>query len=391
MADTSLQNDVVALVREFVGIPSVNPQLADDAAIAGEHRMAHHLSSWLDRRGFLSRFVEKTPGRPNLVATYPCSNPRRRLIIEAHLDTQGIHGMTVPPFGGEIRDGRIFGRGACDMKGPMAAALVNLTKERMERLAAAGVEVIFIAAIGEETGNIGALELVRDGVGADEILVLEPTDLHVVHAHKGAFWFEVEVKGIAAHGSNPDKGLSAICAMTKVIALVQSQTAAVEIENPVLGRATANIGKIHGGTSINIVPETCVIQVDRRTVPGEDSGQIISRLKEALAVMKQAGDLADFDVRIIKEGKPFETNADSRLVNRLCESCAGLGVTPVTEGAAWYSDAGPFAATCREVAVFGPGSIRQAHTADEFIEIDELVKGAQIIGDFLDRLAQEMQ
>jgi acetylornithine deacetylase/succinyl-diaminopimelate desuccinylase family protein len=384
-------NDLVDLTRKLVSINSVNPLLTDDPALAGEKQLAGYLAGLLAGHGFRCALQERTAGRPNLVATYPCSNPRRRLIIEAHLDTQGIHGMTVPPFGGELREGRIYGRGACDMKGPMAAALVNLTKERMERLAAAGVEIVFIAAIGEETGNIGALELVRDGVGADEILVLEPTDLHVVHAHKGAFWFEVEVKGVAAHGSNPDKGLSAIRAMAKVIDVVQAQTDAVAITNPVLGRATANIGKIHGGTSINIVPETCVIQVDRRTVPGEDSGEIISRLKEALAVMKQDGELADFDVRTIKEGKPFETNADSRLVNRLCAACAGQGVAPVTEGAAWYSDAGPFAATCREVAVFGPGSIRQAHTADEFIEIDELVKGAQIIGDFLDRLAREMQ
>lgn len=391
MENTIHSSPVVDLARKLVAIPSVNPLLAGgDASIAGEHRLAAFLRDDLTARGFDVQLMEITPGRPNLIARAGAAQPRRRVIIEAHLDTQGIQGMTVPAFDGEIRDGRLYGRGACDMKGPMAAALVNLNPDLLARWTRAGVALTFIGAIGEETGNIGALELVKQGIGADEILVLEPTDLHIVHAHKGAFWFEIEAKGLAAHGSNPDKGISAITGLGKVITLLQRQTDNARLFNELLGRPTVNFGMIQGGTSINIVPERCTVQVDRRTVPGETSDAILAKLRDGIKRLVKDGQLTDATVRVIKEGKPFETTADTRLVKRLGAACAGRGVTPVTEGAAWYSDAGPFSATCREVAVFGPGSIKQAHTADEFIEISELEKGAQIIGDFLDRLAEEV-
>ena len=389
MSDAQHIHEVVSLARKLVSIPSVNPVLADDPSISGEHRLAEFIGEFLRLRGFRVDFHEAMRGRPNVVGTYGPDHAKRRLIIEAHLDTQGIHGMTVPPFEAIIKDGRIYGRGACDMKGPMAAAMVNLTPAMLRQLADAGVQLVFIAAIGEETGNLGALELVDADIGADEILVLEPTDLHVVHAHKGAFWFEVEVKGLAAHGSNPDKGISAIQGMSRVIDMLYRQTSEVALRNQLLGRSTVNVGIIRGGTSINIVPERCVIEVDRRTLPGEDSDDILKRVRDGIAGLIAEGHLVHGDVRRIKEGVPFETTADSALVRRLCRACSDHSVTPVTEGVAWYSDAGPFSKTCREVAVFGPGSIRQAHTADEYIEISELITGAGILQAFLNHTARE--
>jgi len=389
MNHTAQNDDVVSLARKLVSIPSVNPVLSDDPSISGEHRLADFVGNYLDQRGFNVTRHEAIRGRPNIVGVFGPATPRRRLMIEAHLDTQGIHGMTVPPFEGVIKDGRLYGRGACDMKGPMAAAMINLTKECLKQLSDAGVQLTFAAAIGEETGNLGAIEMTDLDIGADELLVLEPTDLHVVHAHKGAFWFEVEVKGLAAHGSNPDKGVSAIRGMSKVIELLHQQTSDVPIVNALLGRASVNVGIIRGGSSINIVPERCVIEVDRRTVPGEDSNHILARLREGIAALVKEGHIRQGEVRRIKEGVPFETTANSQLVKRLCGACSDHQVEPVTEGAAWYSDAGPFSRTCREVAVFGPGSIRQAHTADEFIEISELQTGADIINSFLLRTARE--
>lgn len=389
MIEPQHNHEVVQLARKLVSIPSVNPVLADDPSISGEHRMAEYLAEYLRQRGFRVDFHESMRGRPNVVGTYGPSSPKRRIIIEAHLDTQGIHGMTVPPFEGVIQDGRLYGRGACDMKGPMAAALVNLNAANLQALSSAGVQLVFIGAIGEETGNLGALELVDEGIGADEILVLEPTDLHIVHAHKGAFWFEVEVLGLAAHGSNPDKGLSAIQGMSRVIDLIYRQTAEVALRNELLGRATVNVGIIRGGTSINIVPERCVIEVDRRTLPGERSDEIIARVRAGIQELVAAGHIRGGDVRRIKEGVPFATTADSPLVRRLGRACADHRVDAVTEGAAWYSDAGPFSRTCRDVAVFGPGSIRQAHTADEFIEIAELIRGADILHSLLLHTARE--
>jgi acetylornithine deacetylase/succinyl-diaminopimelate desuccinylase-like protein len=300
--------------------------------------------------------------------------------------------MTVPPFEGGIRDGKLYGRGACDTKGPMAAALCALDKPTLDAMAGAGVQVIYVGAMGEEKGNLGAEELVELGVGADEALILEPTDLNVVHAHKGALWFEIEVEGLAAHGSNPGLGLSAIRGMTKVIERIEHlvDTEAKTHVHPLLGRPTVNIGLIRGGSSINIVPDRCVIEVDRRILPDDSSEKIMGQVRQELDALKAKGAFGAWRIRKIKDGIPFETTAESALVKRLLESCVGAGVPSRAEGAGWYSDAGPFSRTCKEVAVFGPGSIRQAHTADEFIELSSLESGTKILRNFFQSLGSSV-
>lgn len=388
MADEGL----VQLLRELVAIPSVNPALTEDPAIGTEAPLARALVALLKNKGFRTEWHEITPGRPNVVGRFGPANPRRSLLIESHLDTQGIHGMTVPPFGGELRDGRLYGRGACDTKGPMAAALWALTPEVLRALATAGVQLIYVGTVGEEKANVGAEQLVALGVGADEALILEPTELAIVHAHKGTLWYEVELRGKAAHGSNPHLGVNAVNAMARVIADIEGevQRAAARHHDPVLGAPTVNIGLIRGGSSINIVPDRCVIEVDRRTIPGEDNETILREIRVGLEHLESAGAITGWELKRIKEGTPFATPANTRLVQRLSAACRSRGAEGRTEGAAWYSDAGPFARTCREVAVFGPGSIRQAHTADEYIELASLQQGYEILRQFLFDVAAEM-
>ncbi len=380
---------VVELLQRLVSISSVNPALTDDPSIGGEARMADYLAGHLDKLGFKVEWHEATGGRPNVVGRFGPDKPRRSFLLESHLDTQGIHQMTVPPFDGEVRGGRLYGRGACDTKGPMAAALVALEPATLERLAGADIQVVYVGAMGEEKGNIGAEELVEAGVGADEAIVLEPTDLNIVHAHKGALWFEVEVEGLAAHGSNPTLGVNAIRGMAKAIDLIVAATekAAALRTHALLGQATVNIGVIRGGSSINIVPDRCVIQVDRRTLPGDHHDRIIREIGDGLEGLKSAGHFKAWHVRKIKEGHPFETTASSGLVRGMLAACNSIGVKSEALGAAWYSDAGPFSRTCKEIAVFGPGSIKQAHTVDEFIELEELEKGAAILSAYLKGLA----
>lgn len=384
---------VVELLRTLVSIPSVNPMLAEDPAIGTEQPLARFLAGYLEERGFQVDWIEPIPGRPNVVGRFGPTSPRRTILVESHLDTQGIHGMVVPPFAGEVREGQLYGRGACDTKGPMAAALLALSPEVLHRLAAAGVQVIYVGAVGEEKGNVGAEQLVERGIGADEALVLEPTEFAIVHAHKGTMWFEVETQGLAAHGSNPNLGVSAIRGMMQVLAGIEADVAALQRmpAHPMLGRPTVNVGLIRGGSSINIVPDRCVAEVDRRTLPGEDNAAILRRVREQVAAQVQAGTLTGGEVRAIKDGTPFATTAECRLVQRLAAACRGAGEAGRTEGAAWYSDAGPFAHTCREVAVFGPGSIRQAHTVDEYIEIAALEKGRAILREFFLCLAAEVE
>ncbi len=389
MADEQL----IQLLRKLVAIPSVNPALAEDPAIGTEVPMARFLSEFLKEKGFSIEWHEITPGRPNVVARFGPANPKRSLLVEAHLDTQGIHGMSVPPFDGDVRDGRLYGRGACDMKGPMAAALHALSPDVLAGLAASGVQLIFVGAVGEEKGNFGAKQLVELGIGADEALILEPTELAIVHAHKGTLWYEVELQGQAAHGSTPQNGISAVRAMAEVMAAVEreAERAREQRENPLLGPPSVNIGVIRGGSSINIVPDRCTIEVDRRTLPGEDHREILDQIRVGLMRLQSMKKITGYRLNKIHDGTPFQTPVSTRLVQRLSAACEAEGVPAKTEGAGWFSDAGPFSRTCREVAVFGPGSIRQAHTADEFIELSSLQRGYEILQRFFRNLADEVK
>lgn len=381
---------LVELLRALVRIPSVNPEFAEDPAHSGEKALADYVAERLAGVGFSIEWHEVLAGRPNLVARYGPSAPRRSLLFEAHLDTQGVQGMTIPPFEGFVRNGRLYGRGACDTKGPMAAALWALTPARLEALAAAGVSILFVGAIGEEKGNVGALQLVEKGIGADEAIILEPTDAEIVCAHKGTLWLEIETVGRAAHGSTPQDGVNAIEGMIEVIQrLPDAMAVRVDTAHPLLGRPTLNIGTIRGGASINMVPAFCRIEVDRRTLPGEDHAALVEAVKRLIERLTHDGRLAGGEVRVIKDGPPFETAVDSPLVRRLAGACEAVHCRPRIVGAGWFSDAGPFSKTCRSIAVFGPGSIRQAHTADEYIDLEALREGATILGHFLDRLAEE--
>jgi acetylornithine deacetylase/succinyl-diaminopimelate desuccinylase-like protein len=376
-----MADDITALLRELVGIPSVDPHLTDNPAHAGEARMARFLADWLEARGFRVELKEVQPARPNLIARFGPAHPRRTLLIEGHLDTQGVHGMVVPPFDGEIRDGRLFGRGACDMKGPMAAALWSFAPDVLEALAGAGVQLIFVGAMGEERGNTGAMDLVARGFRADEAVVLEPTGLEIVLAHKGTLWFETELVGLAAHGAQPDAGVNAIRAAAELIRRLPVRPAGPA--HPVLGPPTLNAGVIRGGTSVNIVAERCAVEWDRRMLPGEDADPVLGEVRAQLDALRREGLVREARVQVIKATPPFETAGDAPLIGRLGRACVAEGRPARTAGTGWYSDAGILAPACGAICVFGPGDIAQAHTAGEYIDLEQLEAGARILRRFL--------
>lgn len=384
------ERELIDLLTRLVAIPSVNPACTEDPAIAGEGRLADFLVDRLEQLGFRTAWYGRETGRPNFVASYGPEAPKRTLLFESHLDTVGVAGMARPPFEALVEGGRLYARGACDTKGPMAAALHAFAGGGLEALARAGWRLLFAGAMGEENGNVGAARLAKQGVGADQAIVLEPTELAVIHAHKGALWFEVEVRGMAAHGSNPEHGVNAVFAMADVIRFLQEQIRKDQAErrNPLLGAPSLSVGLIRGGSSVNVVPDRCVIQVDRRTLPEEDHERIIERVREGLVQLEKDGRIVSHDVRVMKGGAPFQTSARSGLVEALLQACRDAGVAPKTAGAAWHSDAGPLSATCREIVVFGPGSIQQAHTADEYIDLDSLQAGCEVIRRLLRRLAE---
>lgn len=375
---------LITLLADMIRIPSVCP--SDGGP--GEQAFADFVARELGARGFAIERQICLDERPNLIATFGPATPKKTVAFEFHLDTVGTQGMAMPPFEPTVQNGRLFGRGACDDKGPAAALLYALTPEVLAGLRERGVRLLILGAMGEEKGNIGAEQLIERGVRADQMIVLEPTELAIIHAHKGALWFSVEVRGRAAHGSVPEEGINAICAMMSVVEYLLENTAAAAAarEHPVLGKPTINIGRIQGGAGINIVPDRCFIEVDRRLLPEEDGAQLIEQLKSHVRRMKEDGEITDGTVQVRKLGLPFMTAPDSELVRLLAASCAACGVDSEVKGAAWYSDAGILSRVCREIVVFGPGSILQAHTAEEYIELTELQRGANILRDFLGRL-----
>lgn len=374
------------LLKELVGIPSVNRKLVRGGEAAGEGRLAEYVGGFLEETGFqVERIGNVDGGAYNIVATFGPADAARVILFEAHMDTVGVAGMRGDPFRLRQEGGRLYGRGACDDKGPLAAALWALRKSDLEKCAASGTRVVFAGARAEETGNEGAAELVAAGVRADEAIILEPTDLAVVYSHKGAFWYRLEVTGRAAHGSDPSAGLSAVRAMRRVMDALDEMTAAASagLTQGALGFPTINIGVIEGGDALNIVPQRCRIEVDRRVVPGEDVDAVQKEIHRKLEEFREEGLLETWSLEVLKQGAPFTTSPQSMLVKRLQAACLGAGVEPRLDTVSWYSDAGVFSEVCGEVVVFGPGSIAQAHTADEYIEEESLYAGYEVLRNYL--------
>jgi len=378
---------VTDLLRQLVSIPSVNPALTDQPSLAGEARIVDVLEPLLIEKGFRTERIESTPGRPNLVARFGPQNPKKTILFESHLDTVGVIGFEGDPFALSEASGRLTGRGACDTKGPLAAFLAALDEEVLAVFSASGVQLSWVGAIGEETGNLGAEEVVAAGLTADECIVLEPTDLHIVHAHKGVCWFTVTTCGHAVHASNPDRGDNAILKMADIWKRLEAEAAeaGTKFSSPSLGHPTVSVGTIHGGVSTNVVPDACTIQVDRRLMPGETAEQVLAELRKRLADIP-----GGVTVTLMKEGFGFDTDAAAELPCRLGDALTVAGVPPVREAAAWCSDAGVLASACSQTVVWGPGAIAQAHTTDEYIERSALEAGRDILHHFLLTSAQSV-
>ena len=360
-----------ALLQDLIRIPSVNPEGDPGVSDPGEARIAVALERLLLELSAEVSLREVLPGRPNVVARFPSNRPDKpRLLLAPHTDTVSVVGMTIDPFSGEVRDGRIWGRGASDTKGPMAAMLSALARMR-EVIPTLSHEIWFAGLVGEESGQHGAKALASEE-HFDFVIAGEPTDLKTVHAHKGSLWVTLTAHGKAVHASAPDRGENAIYKMTSAIERVREQVipAISKTTHPLLGHSTLSVGTIRGGSKTNIVPDHCEATLDIRIIPGTDPLQIIN-LIENVTHGVQVDHLGS---------EPLYTDPDHPLVAKL----SALGALPV--GAPWFCDAAIFAAKGISAVALGPGSIAQAHTADEFISVSDLEAGA----DFFERLLRSL-
>lgn len=372
---------VVELLQQLVRIPSVNPDNPPGTDRTGEAALAEYLKEWLEEFGAGAVLEEIKPGRPNLIARFAPRDGRPRILLGPHLDTVGVGSMTIDPFGGEIREGKLWGRGASDTKGPMAAMLWGL-KENAAILKDLSVAVDFVAFMGEESGQWGSKDFAKHhGHDYAFAIVGEPTSLDIVHTTKGSLWATLRATGKAAHSSQPERGENAAIKLARALDVLERDLAAelATYVHPVLGRSTINVGVLRAGSRPNIVPDLAEAEIDIRITPAlRDAGGALSLLKRAITRL-------GLPLEIVRphENPPMEIPATHPYIHRI------EAVRPASKpvGAPWFSDAAHLSSAGVPSVCMGPGSIDQAHTCDEFIDIAALEEGAAFFSAFVRSLA----
>jgi acetylornithine deacetylase len=368
------EGDPVALTRALVGIPSVNPLLEEQGK--GEKDIARRCHEWLEAWGYATRSTEVAPGRWNVVAQ--AGEGRPVTLLNGHLDTVGVEGMTVDPFEAEIRDGRIWGRGACDMKGGVAALLS--AARAFVRRRGSGTVIVALTA-DEEHGSIGMQRLIEDGVVADRAIVCEPTSLAVMPAHKGFVWINAVFRGRAAHGSMPSEGVDAIRHAALYLAELESLHAALEagVRHPLLGPPSFHAGTIRGGSAPSVYPDRCALELERRTLPDEGVDAVVAEFRAALERLSDrvGGIDASIEVGLSRPGS--DVSGDAPVVQALLRAISAEQVEPRVQGMTAWVDAAFLNQAGVPAVCFGPGTIAKAHTADEFVEVEEVRTAARVL------------
>ena len=366
------------LLRDLIALPSVNPAFvpANDPQ-AGEHRVADYLASVAAQGGLDIDFQEVFPNRRNLFARLrPSGRVTRRILLAPHMDTVGLASdAQINPV---EKNGRLYGRGACDTKGSVAAMLTALLQVAESGRRPASTEIVFIGLIDEENNQSGSRAVAKSGLKADLAIVGEPTRLQVVTAHKGDLWLSLESRGKAAHGARPELGRNAVHEMARIVDLLETtyRRQLKKRHHPLLGHPTINVGSIRGGTQPNIVPDRCEISIDRRTLPFETEAGV---RREILALLKAHGLAARIGNNKGADCLALETDPGLPLVRQL------LGLARQTKpiGVHYFCDAAVLSAGGIASIVFGPGDIAQAHTADEWISLTSLENATALLTRFL--------
>jgi acetylornithine deacetylase len=362
---------VVEVLADLVALPSVNPIY--DLESAGEAAMADHVEAWARGLGLQVRRQTVFSGRDNMVVRLAGPVGAPVLAFEAHMDTVGVTGMDAP-FAPTVEDGRLTGRGSCDTKGSLAAMMVAI-EELVAAAKPLACTVELIAAVDEETSGAGANAHVQGGAKADAAVIGEPTSCQVVFEHNGCVRGEISVIGRAAHTSVAGEGINAIEGMASVIqslAAVNAQLAASPGGAADNGSLTVSL--IEGGSGINVVPERCTINYDRRITPGQTSQGALAEIDAALDEVRQAnGQIAIERPEPWFVGDPLATPATDPIVALGVAANAALGGLNTPVRVPYGSDASKFAAAGIPAIVFGPGSIDNAHSVTEYVPVDDLV------------------
>ncbi len=364
------------VVSRLVRTNSINPTLVPGAP--GEAAIADVTARILGDLGLTVERYEPSAGRPSVVGRLPGSGGGPRLMLNAHYDTVGVEGMT-DPFGGAIRDGRLYGRGAYDMKGSLAAcvAAAKALLDAGHRLAG---DLVIAAVSDEEHASLGTQSLLS-AVPVDAAVVTEPTSLRLCLAHKGFSWLEVTTRGRAAHGSRPDLGIDANLRMGRVLHELDRLERALRggRRHPLLGPGSLHAATLHGGTGLSTYAAECRLAIERRTLPGDTEASVIAEIEAILASLREDDATFDATLEHVLTRAPFEARPESRIVE--CVAAAGeavLGSALPRVGETPWMDAALLASVGVDTVVIGPHG-EGAHAAVEWVELESVFRLAEIL------------
>ena len=370
--------DAVALTEALVRVDSRNPSLVPEGP--GERAAALLLADVLHGWGFRVELGDASPGRPNVVARIGRARPGApTLMFNGHLDVVGVDGMVHAPFAAERREGRLYGRGATDMKAGVAAMCAAAWRAARAEIDG---EVIVAAVADEEFESLGTRALLASGVRADAAVVTEPTRLAICPAHRGFAWIEVAVAGRAAHGSRYDLGVDAIRHAGLLLAELDRLDEEVlprQRTHPLLGRASVHASTIAGGEGWSTYPGACVLRIERRTLPGERMADAVREVEDACA---RVGARRPGFAAVVRErgGQgPSDVAQSAPVAVALGAALEARGEPVRFEGMSAWTDAALLNDAGVPAVCFGPGDIRLAHAAEEWVDVGEIERAVGVL------------
>ena len=369
------RGDGIDLVRRMVRIDSRNPSLVPGAP--GELALATFLRDALASWGLDARLQEAAPGRPNVIATLRGSGGGRSLMFNGHLDVVGVDGMTHAPFDAEEKGGRVYGRGASDMKGGVAAMCAAAARLGGQLKG----DVVITAVVDEEWQSIGTAALIAAGIRADAAVVTEPTRLGFMPAHKGFAWLQAILHGRAAHGSRWDIGIDAI----RHAGLLLSELDRVDRDelprrrHALLGRPSLHASSIEGGIGLSTYPDRCVVRIERRTIPGETADDAVREIRAACERVRSAVPELEVEVDLLFAQPPSDVEPDAPIAKVLTSVIAAQRLDATPFGMSAWTDAALLNAAGIPAVCFGPGDMGLAHAAEEYIDLDEIERATETL------------
>jgi acetylornithine deacetylase len=366
-------SEVAELTAQLVAIESINPDVVGSGS--GEGEIARFVAEWCERAGLETSLTEPAPRRPNVVAVARGSGGGRTLVLNAHTDTVGVAGMT-DPFVGRLDGGRLYGRGSYDMKGSLAACM----------LASAGAtrgglrgDVVLTAVSDEEFASVGT-EAVAASIQADAAIVTEPTEMQLAVAHRGFVCFEIETIGRAAHGSRPHLGIDAIAKMGRVLVGIEELDRELRVQptHSRLGSGSVHASLIEGGQEYSSYPARCLLQAERRTIPGETVELAEGEIRDILSASGRDDPEFTGEVRVVASREPFEVAEDDELVEVVRRSAkAATGLEPEIVGVSFWADSALLAASGIPTVLFGPRG-EGAHAEVEWVDVGDLERCVEV-------------